>query len=169
MASPRNPLPTTLILPRTDTISWRVRLALFALLVIAVATVWTTNRLLSDRFTATTRSRAELRLALYSGNLLSELRRNAIVPQLLARDPTLIGALDTKNYSESTQRLISFVEEIGAASLMLLDGDARTVAATDRNVIGTNHRDATYFVEAMRSNATIFSVIERDGGSYGFT
>ena len=70
-----------------------------------------------------------MRLALYSGNLLSELRRNAIVPQLLARDPSLIGALNSSDYQQSTQRLISFVEEIGAANLMLLDRDGRAVAA----------------------------------------
>ena len=74
--------------------SWRVRLALVLLSLVAVLTVYFTNRLLTDRFTETTRNRAELRLALYSGNLLSELRQNAIVPQLLARDPTLIGALN---------------------------------------------------------------------------
>ena len=75
--------------------SWRVRLSLALFLVLAVVTISVTNRLLTDRFTETTRNRAELRLALYSGNLLSELRQNAIVPQLLVRDPTLIGALNS--------------------------------------------------------------------------
>jgi two-component system C4-dicarboxylate transport sensor histidine kinase DctB len=162
-------LPGSLIWPRTDTISWRVRAALLILLVVAAATVWVTNRLLTDRFTESTRNRAEVRLALYSGNLLSELRRNAIVPQLLARDPTLIGALNSNDFSQSTQRLISFVEEIGAASLMLLDVDGRTVAATDRNVLGSTHRSAPYFVDAIRANSTVFSVIEREAGGYRFT
>ena len=154
------PSPPAVIWPRSSSVGWRVRLALAVLLVVAVATVWTTNRLLSDRFTETTRSRAELRLALYSGNLISELRRNSIVPQLLARDPTLISALNSSDFSQSTQRLISFVEEIGAASLMLLDADGRTVAATDRNRLGQQHRSASYFIDAIRSNTTLFSVFE---------
>ncbi len=154
---------------RAGPISWRVRAALVALLLVAFGTVWVTNRLLSDRFTESTRNRAELRLALYSGNLLSEVRRNAIVPQLLARDPALIGALNSKDYSQSTQRLISFVEEIGAASLMLLDSDGRTVAATDRNRLGSQHRGEPYFVDTMRSNTTVFSLIEREAGGYQFT
>jgi two-component system, NtrC family, C4-dicarboxylate transport sensor histidine kinase DctB len=151
------------------TFSWQVRLALVVLLATAAATIWVTNRLLTDRFTLTTRSRAELRLALYSGNLLSELHRNAIVPQLLARDPTLIDALEANDFSLSTQRLISFVEEIGAASLMLLDADGRTVAATDRNRLGELHRNEPYFVNSIRANSTIFSVIEREAGGYRFT
>lgn len=116
---------------------WKIRMALAALTVLAIIIIFMTNRLLTDRFTETTKNRAELRLALYSGNLLSELRRNAIVPQLLARDPSLIGALNSSDYQQSTQRLISFVEEIGAANLMLLDRDGRAVAATDRNVLST--------------------------------
>jgi two-component system C4-dicarboxylate transport sensor histidine kinase DctB len=149
-------------------ISWRVRIALGVMLIIAIAVISVTNRLLTDRFTESTRSRAELRMALYGGNLLAELRQNAIVPQLLGRDPTLIAALESADYSLSTQRLISFVEEIGAASLMLLDTDGRTVAATDRNRIGSAHRAESYFVDAIRSSSTIFSVIKNDNAGYRF-
>ncbi|WP_461405971.1 sensor histidine kinase [Falsiruegeria mediterranea] len=167
--TPRKTSEPALAWPRSTAISWRVRLALLVLLVVASATVWITNRLLTDRFTESTRNRAELRLTLYSGNLLSELRRNAIVPQLLARDPTLISALQSNDFSRSTQRLISFVEEIGAASLMLLDSDGRTVAATDRNRLGEPHRGEPHFVDAMRANATVFTVLQREAGGYSFT
>ncbi|WP_420587195.1 sensor histidine kinase [Ruegeria sp.] len=149
-------------------LGWPLRVAVFLLLLATAATVWITNSLLMDRFTESTRNRAEVRLALYSGNLLSELRRNAIVPQLLARDPTLISALQSSDYTLSSQRLISFVEEIGAASLMLLDGDGLTRAATDRNRLGEAHRSSPYFIDAVRSNATIFTVIETESGGYSF-
>jgi two-component system C4-dicarboxylate transport sensor histidine kinase DctB len=155
-------------LRQTRAISWRVRLAIGLLMVLAVVTISVTNKLLTDRFTESTRSRAELRIALYSGNLLAELRQNAIVPQLLARDPTLISALNSADYRLSTQRLISFVDEIGAASLMLYDIDGRTVAATDRNRLGSSHRSEAYFVDAIRATTTIFSTIKREGGAYRF-
>lgn len=153
---------------RTRTTGWRVRLALLVLTGLAIATVFFTNRLLTDRFTETTRNRAELRLVLYSGNLLSELRQNAIVPQLLARDPALISALDSSDYTQSTQRLISFIDEIGAASLTLLDKEGRAVAATDRNRLGKSHRNAAYFVDALRSRDTVFTLMQRDTGKYDF-
>jgi two-component system C4-dicarboxylate transport sensor histidine kinase DctB len=152
----------------TRTISWRARLALVAILAMAIAVVYVTNRLLTDRFTENTRNRAELRLVLYSGNLLSELRQNAIVPQLLARDPALIQALNTGDYTQSTQRLLSFLDEIGAASLTLLDRDGRTVAATERDKLGQSHRQAPYYVEALRSRDTIFQVLEDETGQYRF-
>ncbi|GAA4229564.1 sensor histidine kinase [Sagittula sp. NFXS13] len=165
MASARN----TTRLRRAAPIGGRARVALVLLLIGAVATVWVTNWLLTDRFTETTRNRAELRLALYSGNLISELRRNAIVPELLARDKALLDALNAEDFAQSSQRLISFVDEIGAASLMLLDREGRSVAATDRNRLGESHNNAPYFVDAVRANTTVFTEIAREAGGYRFT
>ncbi|WP_127112152.1 sensor histidine kinase [Shimia sediminis] len=149
--------------------NWRVRLALAAVVALAAVTIWVTNSFLTDRFTQNTRNRAELRLALYSGNLQSELRRNAIVPQLLAKDPQLIAALTSGDFSQSTARLISFVEEIGAASILLLDSGGRTVAATDRTKIGSLQHTNAYFISALRSNATVFSSQKQDTGNFHFT
>lgn len=160
--------PTSTPRERNSTIGWRVRFALLALLAIAALVVWQTNSYLTERFRESTRNRADLRLALHSGNLLSELRSNAIVPQLLARDAELIGALRDGDYSRSTQRLIGFVEEIGAANLFLMDKDGRVVAATDRTRISANLRDRPHFLDALRSNATVFSVIPREASGYHF-
>jgi two-component system C4-dicarboxylate transport sensor histidine kinase DctB len=150
------------------TSGWRVRFALLVFVAVATMTIIFTNRVLTDRFSQATRTQAQLRLALYSGNLLSELRQNAIVPQLLARDPALISALNSGDYTQSTQRLISFIDEIGAASLTLLDKDGRTVASTDRNSLGQSHRQQPYFVEALRSPDTIFTAQEKESGLSSF-
>ncbi len=148
---------------------WRVRIAILLLIAIAVGVVWVTNSLLTERFTDSTRNRAQVRMTLYAGNLISELKRSSIVPQLLARDPTLIGALNSQDFAQSSQRLISYIDEIGAASLLLLDNSGRVVAASDRNLIGANHRSDAYFVNAVRSNDTIFTVTKDDNGAVMFT
>lgn len=147
---------------------WWARVGLAVFVALALSVVWVTNQLLTERFTEATRNRAEVRLTLYAGNLMSELQRNSIVPQLLARDPELIGALNSADYSRSTQRLLSFVDEIGAASLMMFDRDGRIVAATDRNRLGETHRNAGFFVTAMRSNTTVFTSERRENGAYAF-
>jgi two-component system C4-dicarboxylate transport sensor histidine kinase DctB len=141
---------------------------MLAFISLAVTVVWITNSLLTERFTETTRNRAEVRLALYSGNLLSELQRNSVVPLLLSRDPSLIGALTSGDFQQSTQRLISYREEIGAASIKLLDSDGRTVAATDRNELGTNLRSEPFFIEATRSNETVFTTSQKPSGAFEF-
>ena len=146
-----------------------LRLVVMTIMLVAGVTLYFTNIWLSDRFTETTRNRAELRLALYSGNITSELQRNAVVPLLLSQDPVLIKALDTNDFSQSSQRLISLGEEIGAASLMLLNTDGKVVASTDRNQLGSQFRAQPYFIEALRANDTVFTVVETEGGSKLFT
>ncbi|AKS46315.1 two-component system, NtrC family, C4-dicarboxylate transport sensor histidine kinase DctB [Octadecabacter temperatus] len=148
---------------------WWTRILVSALVLVACVVVFTSNRLLTERFTDRTRGAAEVRLALYSANLLSELQRNSIVPQLLARDPSLIGALNSADYTQSTSRLLSFVDEIGAASLLLMDTDGRIVAATNRERLGENQWSQRSFLDALRTNVTTFTVGEREEGGYSFT
>ncbi|MDC1398523.1 ATP-binding protein [Octadecabacter sp.] len=148
---------------------WVMRLLVGALVAVACVVIYISNSLLTERFTERTRGAAEVRLALYSANLLSELQRNSIVPQLLARDPALIGALNSGDYTQSTARLLSFVDEIGAASLVLMDTDGRIVAATNRERLGQNQRTQQSFVDALRSNITTFTVDEREEGGVNFT
>lgn len=152
----------------TPPLVWRVRLVSGILMVIAFATLYLTNSILTERFTQSTTNRAELRLALYGSNLQSELQRNSIVPQLLARDPSLISALNSNDFTQTSQRLIGFVDEIGAASLSLLDRDGRTVGSTERVNIGKQHRDKSYFVDAVRATNTVFQVVEKETGGFGF-
>ena len=150
-------------------LTWRVRLAIAGLILFAIGVVLFTNQWLTQRFTETTRSRAELRLALYSGNILTELQRNSVVPLLLARDPELIGALTSGSFAFTSQRLISFQSEIGAASILLLDSGGRVVAATTRQRIGTNYSTESFFVEAQRAGETVFTAAERAEGGFGFS
>ncbi|MCS6625948.1 ATP-binding protein [Roseibacterium beibuensis] len=138
-------------------------------LALAVAVVWISNILLTERFTETTRNRAELRLALYSGNILSEVQRNSVVPLLLSRDPVLIRSLEQNDFSSTSAHLIDYVDEIDAASLTLLSREGRVVAATNRAHLSELRANQPYFVEAVRSSDTVFNISESDVGAFGFT
>lgn len=148
---------------------WRLRFVILALAVAAAVTVGVTNKQLTQRYTESTRNRAEVRLALYSGNLLSELQSASIVPLLLSRDPALIGALNSGDFSQTSQRLISYIDEIGVASLMLLDREGRVVAATTRELLGSNFRSEPYMVQALRSSETVFTSYPDKQGIFQFS
>ncbi|MEM9710230.1 MAG: ATP-binding protein [Pseudomonadota bacterium] len=143
---------------------WRGRMILLFGVVLAGLVIWGTNQWMTQRLTEATRSQAEVRLASYSGNLRSELQRNAIVPLLLSRDPALIGALNSADYSQSTRRLISYRDEINAASIMLLDTEGRVVASTERERIEQSLRELPFFTSALRSNDTVFTTNVFDNG-----
>ena len=146
-----------------------IKMVVAVLVLIAFGVVLVTNRLLTERFTETTRNRAELRLALYSGNMISELQRTSVVPLLLSRDPAISEALSKGDFSRTTARLVQVQADIGVASILLVDNTGRTVGATNRNLLGTNYRAASFFIQAQRSQDTVFSSSVRPGGGYEFT
>ncbi len=146
----------------------RSRVLSILFIALAVAVIWITNAFLSDRFTESTRNRAEVRQALYTGQILSEVQRTSVVPLLLARDPELIKALDSHSFTSTSQRLISAQTEIGALSIQLLDLTGRVVAATDRTRLGTPLNTDEGFIQAQRLNETVFSVSERSTGAFEF-
>ena len=145
---------------------WSARIVIGVVVLVGAAVVWVTNGFLTDRFAEATRTRAELRQQLYAGAILSELQRNSVVPLLLARDPTLISALKARDFSASSQRLISFVGEIGAASITLLDMEGRVVADTDRQTLGAALSDAPFFAEAVGTTDTVFTLAAGPTGTY---
>ncbi len=150
-------------------ISWPVKLVIALMVVLAIGVVLVTNRWLTERFSETTRNRADLRLALYSGNMISELQRTSVVPLLLSTDPAFGEALRSGNFSQTSQRLIKVQSEIGVASIMLMDRDGRVVGATNRNLLGTPYRTESFYVDALRAKDTIFTVARRGTAGFDFT
>ncbi|WP_224815133.1 ATP-binding protein [Hasllibacter sp. MH4015] len=148
---------------------WLLRALMVVFLGGAVAVIWISNIWLTERFTETTRNRAELRLAIYSGSVISEIQRHQVVPLLLSRDPSLIRSLEANDYGTTSQYLISYVEDIGAASILLLDREGRVVAATDRARISERRNTEPFFVEATRSPDTVFTSNEPETGRFDFT
>lgn len=148
---------------------WLLRVAVFAFLAISVAVIWVSNILLTERYTAAVRNGSEVRLAIYSGSIVSELQRNSVVPLLLSRDPTLIQALQGNEFTTTSQRLISYVEEVGAASFLLLNRDGRVVAASNRQRLGELRDTEQYFVQAQRQTDTVFTINERETNAFDFT
>lgn len=147
---------------------WPIRLIFLMILALAAGVVWLTNDWLSARFSETTRVRSELRGALYAGSILSELQRTAVVPLLLARDPELIRSLESDDFSQTSARLITAQQEIGAVSIRLLDTAGRVVAATDRNLIGRSFAHTAPFIDALRARDTVFSAGRSDRGNFEF-
>jgi two-component system C4-dicarboxylate transport sensor histidine kinase DctB len=149
--------------------SWWARIVFLAVIVGMASSVWVSNRWLTARFTETISTRAELRLVNYAGTILSELRRHSIVPLLLSRDPVLIRSLQNQDFINTSDYLETSVEEIGAASLMLLDAQGRIVAATDPQQLGEIRSDDSFFAETIVSGNTVFSSNESDTGQFDFT
>lgn len=146
----------------------RLLFVLFA--ISAVGIMIFTNQFLTQRFSATQRTDSQLRAALYAGNLRTLLRQQSLVPPLLSRDPQLVSALQSGDFTRTSQRLIEVAEDIRVATITMLDLDGRVVAASDRRELGAVLADQPYFTAALREPRTVFTVTgaEDRGGTSGF-
>ena len=135
---------------------------------VAILVLWGSYGYFTQRFMGSLRTEAQSRAALYAGNIKSTLQKHSVVPFLLAQDLTLSAALQTDVYTSTSQRLIEISEEIGAASVFLLDISGRVVASSDRHQIGKFFRDQPYFISALRNSNTVFSTTSTDENTYRF-
>ena len=55
---------------------------------------------------------------------------------------------------------------IWASSHVVVVRPWRAVAATDRERLGSNHRSARYFVDALRSSDTVFTTVQTEAGGF---
>ena len=160
------------ILPQTEpTRTWAnliVRLGILMLAVSAVAIIWLSNLYLTQNYSHEKRTEAERELSLYSGRLISELQRVSLVPLLLSRDSKLLADLNTRDFQSTSQRLISFSEEIRVNSITLLERFGRIVASSTRSDLGQNLRDQDFFHDAIRQSNTVFTISDNEKGKRSF-
>jgi len=135
----------------------RTRWAVLAGAFMAGLILWITDRYFTAAFTEDEQIEARVTATLQSGDIISVLEKQSAVPLILSRDDVLIKNLLDRDFSQTSQRLISIQSELGAAQMILLDIEGRIVGATDRNIIATDASKQPYFNSALRTNGTIFS------------
>ena len=145
-----------------------VRLGVILLIGSSVIIILLSNLYLTQNYSQAKRSEAERELSLYSGRLISELQRVSVVPLLLSRDTGLISDINTKDYQLTSQRLITFSDEIRVKSITLLERFGRIVASSDRTDLGQNLRDQNFFFNAMRQSGTVFTISDNEKGRRSF-
>ena len=94
-----------------------VRLGVILLIISTITIILLSNLYLTQNYSQVKRTEAERELSLYSGRLISELQRISVVPLLLSRDTGLISDINTKDYQLTSQRLITFSDEIRVKSI----------------------------------------------------
>tara|TARA_B110000211_G_scaffold138095_1_gene157880 strand:- start:11 stop:1765 length:1755 start_codon:yes stop_codon:yes gene_type:complete len=145
-----------------------VRLGVFLLIISVVIIILLSNLYLTQNYSQVKRSEAERELSLYSGRLISELQRVSVVPLLLSRDTGLISDINTKDFQLTSQRLITFSDEIRVKSITLLERYGRIVASSDRSDLGQNLRGQDFFFNAIRKSGTVFTISDNEKGRRSF-
>ena len=145
-----------------------IRLGVILLIGSTITIILLSNLYLTQNYSQAKRSEAERELSLYSGRLISELQRVSVVPLLLSRDTGLISDINTRDYQLTSQRLITFSDEIRVKSITLLERFGRIVASSDRSDLGQNLRSQNFFFNAMRQSGTVFTISDNEKGRRSF-
>ena len=145
-----------------------VRLGVFLLIISVIIIILLSNLYLTQNYSQVKRSESERELSLYSGRLISELQRVSVVPLLLSRDTGLISDINTKDFQLTSQRLITFSDEIRVKSITLLERYGRIVASSDRSDLGQNLRGQDFFFNAIRKSGTVFTISDNEKGRRSF-
>lgn len=145
-----------------------MRLSGLGALAFVALSLYLSDSYFTTRFTENARIDAAVRSTLYAGNIAAALEKQSVVPLILSRDQALISALQSKDYQNTSQRLITFLEEIQAAGVMLLDADGRVVAASERRHLGQILGDTAYVTAALRRSGSAFTHVPVGNDQPGF-
>lgn len=145
-----------------------MRAGLILSILVMTMVIWASHVYLTRSFGERQETDTKLRATLYAGSVRNAVLRQQAVPLLLSRDPILMAALQSGEFSEAEERLASFREELNAGSIFMLDAKGRIVAASDDQPREQYDGDKAYFTLAVADTGTIFSIIENDDGAYSF-
>ena len=93
----------------------KMRLLVLAGAFLAGLVLWSADRYFTQSFTEDARTQTRFTATQQAGDVISVLEKQSAVPLILARDDVLIKTLIDRDFSQTSQRLISIQSELGAA------------------------------------------------------
>ena len=112
----------------TSQIATKPRIFLFILLVMTLAVLFATNAFFTSRFSEVIKQQGQYNLTKNTVNILNELQKNSIMPQLLVNDQEIKKSLIFKDFSTLSDKFSFFLNDVSIASVSLLDKNGKLVA-----------------------------------------
>ncbi len=149
-------------------LSWRMRLGLGVVIVLAGLSLWATNTVLLERFSQAEQTRASLRLEQYATDLTQAIRRNRLLPELLATDPVVQTALQLGDVPALKSRMDVFIGKAEAQVLLASDVDGVVVAATSESYVSSDFSETEAYLAALLDPGVQFGLLGDDFGDLRF-
>ena len=145
------------------------KLIIFVLVVLFFVTLIMSKFWFSERFSETIKTQSDLRVSRHASAISNELKKNQIIPFLLSQDPSIINSLKINEFSEVSDRLTHFGDEIGLGGLQLLDRYGNLVASSTLLGVNIDSLKSIFKKFSLSDNSTIFKVVELENYEYQFT
>jgi len=144
------------------------RLFLFIFLISTFTVLFVTNSFLTSKFSEVIKRQGQYNLIKNTGNILNELQKNSIIPQLLVNDQEITKSLISGNFSILSDRFSFFLNDVSIASISLFDKNGKLVAfSAKENFKGKISYQ--YFSENIgNSLETVMTVFRKENNEFGF-
>ena len=144
------------------------RIFFISVFVFTLTVLFVTNSFFTSRFTEIIKRQGEFNLTKNASNILSELQKNSIIPQLLVNDQEITKALISKDFSLLSEKFSRFIDEISIASISLLDKNGSLVAFSAKENFQKKVSYKRFSTDIQNTIETVMSVFRKEDNEFGF-
>ena len=144
------------------------RLFFLSFLISTITVLFITNSFFTSRFSDNIKRQAQLNLTKNTNDVLSELQKNSIIPQLLVNDQEITKALISRDFSLLSEKFSRFIDEISIASISLLDKNGSLVAFSAKENFQKKISYKRFSTDIQNTIETVMSVFRKEDNEFGF-
>ncbi len=144
------------------------RLFLFIFLISTFSVLFVTNSFLTSRFSEVIKRQGQYNLTKNTGNVLNELQKNSIIPQLLVNDQEITKSLISGNFSILSDRFSFFLNDVSIASISLFDKNRKLVAFSAKENFKRKISYQHFSKNVGNSLETVMTVFRKENNEFGF-
>ena len=152
----------------TSQIATKPRIFLFILLVMTLTVLFFTNAFFTSRFSEIIKQQGQYNLTKNTVNILNELQKNSIVPQLLVNDQEIKNSLIFEDFTTLSEKFSFFLNDVSIASVSLLDKNGKLVAFNAKK----NFERKVSYQHFSNNNdntlETVITVLRKINNEFGF-
>ena len=144
------------------------KLFLLILLITTLTVLFVTNSFFTSRFSDIIKRQGQLNLIKNTDNILNELQKNSIIPQLLVYDQEITKSLISRDFSILSDRFSLFLNDVSIASISLLDKNGKLVAFSAKENFKRKVSYQRFPKNADIKLETVMTVSRENGNKFGF-
>ena len=144
------------------------RIFFLSFLISTLTVLFITNSFFTSRFSDNIKRQAQLNLTKNTNDVLSELQKNSIIPQLLVNDQEITKALISRDFSLLSEKFSRFINEISIASISLLDKNGSLVAFSAKENFQKKVSYKRFSTDTQNTIETVMSVFRKVDNEFGF-
>ena len=152
----------------TSKIITKSRIFFLSFLISTLTVLFITNSFFTSRFSDNIKLQAQLNLTKNTNDVLSELQKNSIIPQLLVNDQEIKKALISRDFSLLSEKFSRFIDEISIASISLLDKNGSLVAFSAKENFQKKVSYKRFSTDIQNTIETVMSVFRKEDNEFGF-